>query len=70
MDLTLERIYGWREMSTAIVRSVLKELHLSCTKSVQFTFDDSIYLQYVGVAMGSIFIRYCFGWYCNVWTGN
>ena len=49
MDLTLERIYGWREMSTAIARSVLKEVHLRCTKSVQFTFDDSIYLQYVGI---------------------
>ena len=51
-DLTLERIYKWKGISTSITRSGMKELVLLYTKNVNFTFDDCAYLQNDVVAVG------------------
>ena len=53
IDITLERVYDGREISTQITRPKLKELLTLCTKNVHFTFDNQVYHQNDGVAMGS-----------------
>ena len=52
IDLKLERIFDLKEINTAITRHVKKELLLLCTRNVRFGFDDCVYLQNEGVAMG------------------
>ena len=52
IDLKLERIYDLKEINNAITRYVKKELLLLCTRNVRFSFDDCVYLQNEGVAMG------------------
>ena len=53
IDITLERIYDRKEINTQIIRPEMKELLTLCTKNVQFTFDNQVYQQNDGVAMGS-----------------
>ena len=42
-----------REINTDISRSEMKELPYLCTKNVHFSFDNTIYIQNDGVALGS-----------------
>ena len=53
VDVILRRIYNENEVHTNIKRSEMKELLLLCTKIVHFTFNNDIYQQCDGVAMGS-----------------
>ena len=53
INVTLKRIYNENEIHTNIKRSEMKELLLLCTKNAHFTFNDDIYQQCDGVAMGS-----------------
>ena len=53
VDLVLKRIYEDKEIQTNISRTEMKKLLLLCIKSVHFTFQNDIYLQKDGVAMGS-----------------
>ena len=53
IDVILRRIYNENEIHSNIKRSEMKELLLLCTKNVHFTFNNDIYQQCDGVAMGS-----------------
>ena len=53
IDVTLKRVYEQEEVITNIPRDNMKELLLLCTKSVHFSYNNSIYRQTDGVAMGS-----------------
>ena len=54
ISIILNRIYNNREINTDITRREMKELLYLCTKKVHFSFDNNIYLQNDGVAMGSL----------------
>ena len=51
--IILRRIYEKKEIITDIPRCEIRELLYLCTKNVQFTFNNKIYIQNDGVAMGS-----------------
>ena len=53
IEITLERAYDRKEVSTDIPKTITKEMLLLCTKDVHFFFEDEIYQQTVGVAMVS-----------------
>ena len=53
IDLVLKRIYENHQISTSIIRNEMREILLLCTKNLQFTFIDVVYLQTAGVAIGS-----------------
>ena len=53
IHITLERIYDRKEINTQITHPEMKELLTLCTKNVHFTFDNQVYQQNDGVAMGS-----------------
>ena len=53
IEIILNRVYKKNEILTDMTKSEMKELLNLCTKSVHFTFDDNIYVQNDGVAMGS-----------------
>ena len=53
IDISLKRIYDQGEIATSISRDEMRKLLLVCTKSVHFTFNNQIYIQIDGVAMGS-----------------
>ena len=53
IEIILNRVYKKNEISTDMTKSEMKELLNLCIKSVHFTFDDNIYVQNDGVAMGS-----------------
>ena len=53
IDIILRRIYDDKEINTDISRTDMKQLLLICTKDVHFTFNNEIYKQKDGVAMGS-----------------
>ena len=53
INVILRRIYNENEIHTNIKRSEMKELLLLCTNNAHFTFNDDIYQQCDGVAMGS-----------------
>ena len=48
----LNRIFNYREIKTDKSRSEVKELLYLCTKNAHFLFDNNIYIQNDGVAMG------------------
>ena len=52
-DIIITGIYGKEEMATQLSRSELIQLLTLCTKQVPFSFNDEIYIQQDGVAMGS-----------------
>ena len=54
IDLELKRIYDAREIQTKISRTEMKKLLLLCTISVHFTFQNEIYQQRDGIAMGTL----------------
>ena len=49
----LEWIYNKGELVTNIIRSEMKEMLFLCTKNVHFSYNQDIYIQTYGVAMGS-----------------
>ena len=51
--LTLERIYDDKKIETKISSKDMKNLLPLCTKKVHFTFQNNIYQQKDGAAMGS-----------------
>ena len=51
IGLVLERIYNKGEVVTNIARSEMKKM--LCTKNVHFSYNQDIYMQKDGVAMGS-----------------
>ena len=53
IDLVLKRIYENHQISRSIIRNEMREILLLCTKNVQFTFIDVVYIQTAGVAIGS-----------------
>ena len=53
IDIILNRIYDKKELTTNIERKDMRDLILLCTKNVHFTFNNDIYKQTDGVAMGS-----------------
>ena len=52
-EITSEEIYDRKEINTDIPKTILKEMILLCTMDVHFLFEDEIYQQTDGVAMGS-----------------
>ena len=52
INIILKQIYENKEKNTNIQRKDKKDLILLCTKTVQLKFDNEIYKQTDGVAMG------------------
>ena len=53
IKIALERIYDWKEVNTDIPKAIMKEMVPLSTKDVYFLFEDEIYQQTDGVAVGS-----------------
>ena len=53
IGIILTKVYEENKINTNIPKSTLKELLYLCTKHVHFKFNDKIYIQCGGVAMGS-----------------
>ena len=53
IDIILDCVYNCKEMSTILTKNETKKLLTLCTKNVQFTLNNEIYVQNNGVAMGS-----------------
>ena len=53
INIILRRIYDDNELCTNISKKEMEELLLLCTKNAHFTFNNEIYQQCDGVAMGS-----------------
>ena len=53
IDLVLKRVYDQNEIVTEIPKAAMKEMLILCTKNVLFSFNNEIYNQTDGVAMGS-----------------
>ena len=53
VKITLKRIYERKEINTSISKKEMKQLLTLCTKNVHFTYDNKVYQQNDGVAMGS-----------------
>ena len=54
INVILKRIYNENKIHTNIKRLEMKEVLLLCTKNVHFTFNNDVYQQCDGVAMGSL----------------
>ena len=52
-DIILKKIYDEHEITTNIGRKEMKDLITLCTNNVRFTFNNEIYQQSDGIAMGS-----------------
>ena len=53
IEIILRRIYTDKEINTNIPKREMKELLYLCTKNVHFSYNNEIYIQIDGVAMGS-----------------
>ena len=53
IDIILSKVYDKKLIHTKIKRKDMKTLLLLCTKNVPFMFNDEMYMQVGGVAMGS-----------------
>ena len=53
IEITLKRIYERKEINTSISKKEMKQLLTLCTKNVHFIYDNKVYQQNDGVAMGS-----------------
>ena len=53
IDIILNKIYDEKKIETNIPRNIMKDLLYLRTKHVHFTYDEKIYIQIDGVAMGS-----------------
>ena len=52
IDFILKKVYDEKKIQTNIPKRLLKESLYLCTKQLQFTFNNNIYIQCDGVAMG------------------
>ena len=55
IEIILELICDWKEIKTDIPKIIMKKMLLLLTKDVCFLFEDDIYQQTDGVALGSPF---------------
>ena len=53
IEIILEKVYEKKEIITTIPKSENKELLYLCTKNVHFSFNNEIYIQNAGAAIGS-----------------
>ena len=53
IDIIIKRIYEKHEITTVFTADEMKKLLTICTKNVHFSFNNDIYVQIDGVAMGS-----------------
>ena len=53
IDIIIKRIYEKHEITTVFTKGEMKKLLTICTKNVHFSFNNYIYIQIDGVAMGS-----------------
>ena len=53
IDVIIKRIFEDHEITTIFTKSEMKKLLTLCTKNVHFSFNNDIYIQIDGVAMGS-----------------
>ena len=53
IDFILDHVYNRKEISNVLTKNEVKKLLILCTKNVHFTLNNEIYVQNVGVAMGS-----------------
>ena len=53
INIILKRNYYQRELETKILRKEMEDLLLLCTENVHFSYDNKLYSQKDGVAMGS-----------------
>ena len=53
IEILLSKVYQEKKIKTSIPKNILRELLYLCTKEVHFMFNDEIYIQSDGVAMGS-----------------
>ena len=53
IDLALQNIYGYNKSGTCIKEKDTKDLFTLCNKNVLFIFDNTIYIQEVGLPMES-----------------
>ena len=53
IDIILTKVYDENKIDRKISKSILKELLYFCMKHVHFKFNNEIYIQCDGVAMGS-----------------
>ena len=53
IDVILKPIYNKNEFSTSTPKQQMRDLFLLCTKNVHFSFNEDIFIQAHGVAMGS-----------------
>ena len=52
INIILRRIYEMKKIITDIPKCTIRELLYVCTKKVNFTFKNKIYIKNVGVAIG------------------
>ena len=53
IEMIVSKVYQEKKIKTSIPKDILRELLYLCTKEVHFMFNDEIYIQSDGVAMGS-----------------
>ena len=53
IDIILRKVYVEKKIKTDIPKAMMNQLLLLCTKHVHFTFNNVVYIQNDGVAMGS-----------------
>ena len=53
IDIILHKVHDKKLVHTNIPKKEMKELSLLCTKNVHFSFNNKLYQQLDGVAMGS-----------------
>ena len=51
--LSLQNCFVSKKIKASIPKNIIRELVYLCTKEVHFMFNDEIYIQSDGVAMGS-----------------
>ena len=52
IEMILSKVYQEMKIKTSIPKNIFRELLYLCTKKVHFMFNDKIYIQSDGVAMG------------------
>ena len=53
IDITLDRHYNRKEISTVLTKNEMKKLLIFCTKNVHFTLNNEIYVQNDGATIES-----------------
>ena len=53
IDIIIKKIYEKHEITTVFTKNEIKKLLTICTKSVNFSFNNDIYIEIDSVAMGS-----------------